>query len=365
MNIAERARQYMDMYEKTLSPMDVPETPEAAIDLAGKFAVPDNTQFYRDELSGLAAKRAEALKSNRWLALAQFGAGIADGRPNSLGTAAQSGLAALRSANMEDKAGKQAELESRLKLAGMDQARTAAQMNNAREMYTSGLAAKRAAKEKALGLGIDMAQSDRSNALGYAQLSQGDLSRKFYDLMKIPGMTEAQAKNLIMGTSKNKETAWYQSTIGFLRGFDPTKATPKEKEFAAARQAEINDYLTQGILPAGLANDFDGGPMVPGLLPNVNSGVDLPIPPSGNPPKPNGQSAAVSPAAVAQQAAGLNMVAEMANKGDLLINKAGSYQNAKAEIAKMQLPQRDKVELLTALEAAKNRRVAMAGTRAQ
>jgi hypothetical protein len=243
----------------------------------------------------------------------------------------------------------------------MDQNRMASQMATAKDLYGNGLAAKLAAKRDAFKTSIDMAQSDRSNALGYAQLSQGDLSRKFYDLMKIPGMTEAQAKNLITGTSKNKETAWYQSTIGLLRGFDPSKATPAEKKFAEARRNEINDYLTQGILPQGLAGDAET-PMIPGLLPNADSRVDLPLP-SGAKPL---ESSVVRPAAVAEQAAGMTSnVAEMANKGDILMNKAGSYDAAKAQIAGMKLPQRNKIELLTALEAAKNRRMAMAGARGQ
>jgi len=361
MNITERARQYMEMYENTLRPTDVPETPEAAIELAGKFAVPDNTQFYRDRLEGLAAKRAEALKDNRWLALAQFGAGIADGRPNSLGTAAQSGLAALRSANMEDKAGEAAELESRLKLAGMDQARTAAQMGNAREMYTSGLAAKRAAKEKALGLSIDSAQSDRSNALGYAQLRENDPDARYAAAMRIPGVTEKDARAFAFGTKTgDRGQVWLSTAMNYLKNFDTNMQTgvrPSKDAQATADllREKVNAFLTSGELPAEAMVDNEQA-----SLPNVNSGVDLPMPSGAKP------TAAVSPAAVAEQAAGMTSnVAEMANKGDILMNKAGSYDAAKAQIAGMKLPQRDKIELLTALEAAKNRRMAMAGARGQ
>ena len=358
MNITERARQYMEMYENTLRPTDVPETPEAAIELAGKFAVPDNTQFYRDRLEGLAAKRAEALKDNRWLALAQFGAGIADGRPNSLGTAAQSGLAALRSANMEDKAGEAAELESRLKLAGMDQSRMASKMGNAREMYTSGLASRAAAKQKALGLGIDMAQSDRSNALGYAQLADNNVSAKFKDLMKIPGMTEAQAKAIVSGTGRGQSDTSISTMMNYLNKFDAGVA----KGDRYSKEAKETAELFRSIIRSGQMPDNGEDAMVPGILPNADSRVDLPLP-SGAKPL---ESSVVRPAAVAEQAARMTSnVAEMANKGDILMNKAGSYDAAKAQIAGMKLPQRDKIEFLTALEAAKNRRTAMAGTRGQ
>jgi len=363
MNITERARQYMEMYENTLRPTDVPETPEAAIDLASKFDVPDNTQFYRDHLAGLAAKRAEALKDNRWLALAQFGAGIADGRPNSLGTAAQSGLAALRSANMEDKAGEAAELESRLKLAGMDQNRIASRMGNAREMYTSGLAAKRAAKEKALGLSIDSAQSDRSNALGYAQLRENDPDARYAAAMRIPGVTEKDARAFAFGTKTgDRGQVWLSTAMNYLKNFDTNMQTgvrPSKDAQATADllREKVNAFLTSGELPAEAMVDNEQA-----SLPNVNSGVDLPLP-SGAKPL---ESSVVRPAAVAEQAAGMTSnVAEMANKGDILMNKAGSYDAAKAQIAGMKLPQRDKIELLTALEAAKNRRMAMAGARGQ
>lgn len=362
MNITERARQYMEMYENTLRPTDVPETPEAAIELAGKFDVPDNTQFYRDRLEGLAAKRAEALKDNRWLALAQFGAGIADGRPNSFGPAASSGLAALRSANMEDKAGEAAELESRLKLAGMDQARTAAQMNNAREMYTSGLASRAAAKQKALGLGIDMAQSDRSNALGYAQLSQGDLSRKFYDLMKIPGMTEAQAKAIVSGTGRGQSDTSISTMMNYLNKFDAGVA----KGDRYSKEAKETAELFRSIIRSGQIPDNGKNTMIPNLLPNADSQINLPIPSNTKPTAATNSAETPRPSDVAQQALGLPQTpAEAANRGDVIISKAGGYEQARAQIARMDRPKGEKAMLYSMVEAARVRRTAMAGTRGQ
>jgi len=367
MGILDNALKYLPQLTSQLAPDEVIDTPEAAIDIAGKFAVPDNTQFYRDELNGLAAKRAEALKDNRWLALAQFGAGIADGRRSSLAPAAQSGLAALRSANVEDDAGRRAEMESRLKLAGMDQNRMASQMATAKDLYGNGLAAKLAAKRDAFKTSIDMAQSDRSNALGYAQLRDNDPDARYAAAMKIPGVTEKDARAFAFGTKAgNRGETWVATAMNYLKMYDNQAASgvrpsKEAKEMADMLRDKVNNYMVTGELPAEALVDNEGGTALPGASAAPNSTPVV----RNNDIGPKGSSV-IRPAAVAEQAASMSTgVAEMANKGDLLINKAGSYQNAKAEITNMKLPQRDKIELLTALEAAKNRRMAMAGARGQ
>lgn len=247
---------------------DLPDTPDAAKVAAEQFQTPDNMGFYRDYIASQAAKRADDLKKDRWLSLAQAGAVLAGGKREDISKAAQVGLGALSAANANEDKAAAAEMDDRLKLAGYEQQRSGQNMGLAKDMYLSGIKDRADARRTSFNAATGLASAEDTSARGWSALRQQDpiamANARYVFAKDTMGLPEKDAQNYALYGSKRPTDGgqtWIGSALKYLGQFDSGAVDQTEENKAMAKNLrdKVNNYFATGQLPPEAMVDNEGG----------------------------------------------------------------------------------------------------------